>query len=126
MTSHGEVHWSELISADVKGSKAYFQAICGWTISEMPMPDGTYSVCMAGEKPVAGILDVKQIQADHEISPHWMTYLHVDDVDGAVAATAENGGTVVRPPFDVPGVGRIAMVMDPGKAIVGIMTPAST
>lgn len=125
MTAHGDVHWSELISDDVEGSKAYFKAICGWTINEMPMPGGMiYNVCMNGDRPVAGIMSTKDMNADHAVEPRWMTYLHVDDVDAAAKATPENGGTVMNEPFDVPGVGRICMVMDPGKALCGIMTPA--
>ena len=122
--AHGNIHWSELISADVEGSKKFFTEICGWTISAMPMPNGEYNVCMVGEQPVAGIMGVGMIEADHEIQPHWMTYIEVSDVDAEVAKVAGNGGTVVREPFDVPGVGRISMIMDPGKAVVGIMTPA--
>jgi predicted enzyme related to lactoylglutathione lyase len=34
--------------------------------------------------------------------------------------------TPMRPPFDVPGVGRIAILREPGGAVVGWMTPASS
>lgn len=122
--AHGNIHWSELVSADVEASKKFFTEICGWTINAMPMPNGDYNVCMVGDQPVAGIMGVEQIEADHEIPPHWMTYIEVSDVDASIAAVAGAGGVVVRPPFDVPGVGRIAMVQDPGKGIVGMMTPA--
>ena len=125
MAQHGEVHWSELISADVEASKAYFQATCGWQIDEMPMPGGmVYSVCKVGDQPVAGIMGVNKDSEGPDNAPRWMTYIAVDDVDAAVEATAGNGGTVLSPPFDVPGVGRIAIIMDPGQAVVGIMTPA--
>ena len=79
--AHGNIHWSELISADVEGSKKFFTEICGWTINAMPMPNGEYNVCMVGEQPVAGIMGVEQIEADHEIPPHWMTYIEGADVD---------------------------------------------
>jgi hypothetical protein len=41
-----------------------------------------------------------------------------------VAALKEAGGSVMRDPFDVPEVGRIAIVADPGGAAQGWMTPA--
>ena len=126
MTEHGDVLWSELISGDVAASKAFFTEICGWSINEMPMPGGMiYNVCMNGDRPVAGIMSVDVIREQNpEAQPHWMTYLHVDDVDGSAKAAAANGGTVLSEPFDVEGVGRICIVMDPGQAVVGIMTPA--
>ena len=120
----GEIHWSELVSADVEASKKFFSEVVGWKINGMPMPNGTYNVCTVDDVPVAGIMGIEQIEADHEIQPHWMTYIAVDDVDAAAAKVAGSGGTLVREPFDIPGVGRIAIVMDPGQGVCGIMTPA--
>lgn len=124
--THGSIHWSELISGDVEGSKKFFAEVCGWTIEAMPMPMGEYNVCKQGDTPVAGIMGVDQIEnPSHDIAPHWMTYIAVDDVDASVDQIKSSGGDVINGPFDVPGVGRIAIVMDPGKAVCGIMTPAS-
>ena len=53
-----------------------------------------------------------------------MAYVAVDDVDAAVGKVAEAGGQVVQPCFDVPGIGRIAMIADPTGAMLGIMTPS--
>ena len=53
-----------------------------------------------------------------------MTYIAVDDVEATVAATTAAGGAVAQAPFDVPGVGRIAMIKDPSGAVVGVMQPA--
>ena len=126
MGVHGDIHWSELISGDVEGSKAFFQTLCGWSIDEMEMPGGMiYNVCKVGDRPVAGIMSVDVIrQQNPDAKPHWMTYIQVDDVDAAAKAVAANGGTVLSEPFDVAGVGRICITMDPGQAVVGIMTPA--
>ena len=46
------------------------------------------------------------------------------DVDAAVAETTALGGEIRRPPFDMPGIGRIAIVADPTGAVMGLMTPA--
>lgn len=123
MANHGSIHWSELISSDVEGSKAFFAAQAGWTFDGMDMPDGKYWVAMSGGAPTAGIMSVDML-GDQSASAHWMTYIAVDDIDSVVAQTEAKGGKVVRPAFDVPGVGRIAMVQDPGGALVGMMTPA--
>lgn len=123
MTQHGTIHWSELITGDAETAKAFFRDIAGWRIDDMPMPNGTYHVCMAGDRPVAGIMSGEMTgQPDHP--PGWMTYIAVDDVDAACARTGTSGGQVLKPPFDVPGVGRIAMIQDPTGAAVGLITPA--
>lgn len=123
MSEHGTVHWSELISADPAASVAFFEKVAGWQVSEMPMPEGTYYVCMANGAPAAGIMDVASI-GDPNVTPHWMTYIAVSDIDATVAEIPTLGGAVLRPPFDIPNVGRIAIVQDPGKGVVGLMTPA--
>jgi len=53
-----------------------------------------------------------------------MSYLEVDNVDDRVAKVAGAGGTVMREPFDVPNVGRIAIIQDASGAALGWITPA--
>jgi hypothetical protein len=52
-----------------------------------------------------------------------MSYLAVDDVDARVAKALKDGAKLMKPIFEVPGVGRIAILMQPGGAGVGWMTP---
>jgi predicted enzyme related to lactoylglutathione lyase len=123
MSEHGTIHWSELITGDVEAAKSFFEKVAGWQINEMSMPNGTYNVCMAGEKPVAGIMSGEMMgQPDHP--PAWMTYIAVTDVDAACSTAGKAGGEILKTPFDVPGVGRIAMIKDPAGAVVGLITPA--
>ena len=58
--------------------------------------------------------------------PNWLPYLEVDDVDARVKAVSTNGGKVMRPPFDIPGVGRIVVLRQPGGGTVGWMTRAKS
>ncbi|WP_181706344.1 VOC family protein [Chthonobacter rhizosphaerae] len=121
---HGTVYWTELMTADVETAKAFYADIMGWTYSTMPMPDGDYTLIhrdgmdapAGGMKPWAG--------AEGSPTNIWFTYFAVDNVDAALAKAADAGGTVVRPPFEVPGVGRIAIVMDATGAVSGWVTPA--
>jgi uncharacterized protein len=52
-----------------------------------------------------------------------MSYLAVDDVDARVVKAIKAGGTLMKPIFDVPGVGLIAILMQPDGAGVAWMTP---
>lgn len=125
MSKHGTVHWTELMTRDVTGTKAFYEAMCGWTFSEMPMPTGMYYLGMRDGVPVAGLFDVSG--SDFEgYEPQWMTYFAVDDIDAALEQTRDAGGKIAREVFEIPGVGRIAMITDPGGAELGIMTPAET
>ena len=55
--------------------------------------------------------------------PIWIGYIHVADVDAAVEAIEADGGEVLMPPWDQPGVGRLAMVADPQGAPFYLMNP---
>jgi hypothetical protein len=59
----------------------------------------------------------------HGARPTWLGYILVPDVDASVAAIQQQGGQVHMPAFDVPGVGRVAMVTDPQGAPFYIMKP---
>lgn len=122
----GEIHWSECATREPEKVKAFYSEIVGWTMTAWPMPGGggDYIVAMQGDRPVAGILPMSG-EAFEGIPPHWMTYIHINDVDHAAQQVVELGGEVVRAPWDVPGVGRIAIIKDPGGATVGLMTPAA-
>ena len=60
-----------------------------------------------------------------DVPDHWFTYFAVDDVDKSVKAVTAAGGKMVRPPFEVPGTGRIAIVKDVNGGVFGIGTPAA-
>lgn len=122
---HGTIHWTELNTNDVDAAKAYYAKICGWSFDSMPMEQGgEYHVGRIGDQMIAGIFDLSAMPEMKDMLSHWLTYLAVDDVDAAAAETRAIGGQIYRAPWDVPGVGRVAIVADPTGAGFGIMTPA--
>ena len=124
MTQHGHFHWNELMTRDVEGAKAFYGGTIGWRFEGMPMEDGTYWVCKAGDQMVGGIFDISQPRFEG-IPANWFAYLAVDDVDARVAKATAAGAELMRPIFDVPGVGRIAILKDPTGAGLGWITPTS-
>ena len=54
-----------------------------------------------------------------------MAYLAVDHLDARVEKAVKAGARLIKPIFDVPCVGRIAILMEPGGAGIGWMTPAA-
>lgn len=122
MTTHGHFHWNELMTRDPEAAKSFYSEIVGWTFEPWQMEAGTYWVCKSGDTPVAGIFDMNG--PDFEgIPAHWFSYLHVDDIDVCVESAKAAGGELMRPLFDVPQVGRIAIVKDPTGAALGWIKP---
>jgi predicted enzyme related to lactoylglutathione lyase len=122
--SHGTFYWNERMARDVEGAKKFYADTMGWSYDGMPMPGGTYWIAKMGGAPVGGIFDISG--ADYKGVPEgWMSYIAVDDVDARVKKAEKAGAKLMKPIFDVPGVGRIAILLEPGGAGVGWMTPAA-
>lgn len=124
MTAHGHFHWNELTTRDPERAKRFYQDTIGWSFEGMPMPDGgTYWVASIGGTPVAGLFPTNRPGCE-AIPEGWLPYLAVDDVDARVKKAVAAGAKLMRPIFDVPNVGRIALLTEPGGAGIGWMTPA--
>jgi uncharacterized protein len=117
--AQGTPNWVDLQSPDTTAAKAFYGALFGWAFEDMPMPDdGVYSMAKIGNSEVAAI--ATQMPGSTGTPAVWSTYLAVDSADEAAAKVQAAGGQVVMEPFDVPGAGREAIVVDPSGAAVSL------
>ena len=123
-STHGMIWWSELMTRDVAAARRYYEALAGWSFSTMPMGEDSYHLASRNGQPIAGMMDMSKTPGMENVPPHWFTYIAVEDVDAAVAATRTAGGRVIKDVFEVPDTGRIAIITDPTGAALGIMTPS--
>jgi uncharacterized protein len=124
--SHGTFCWNELMAHDVEKAKAFYGKVVGWTFDGMPMPDGgTYWVAKLDDKPVGGIFPMVGPQFKN-MPEGWVSILAVDDVDARLKKATAAGAKVMKPPFDIPDVGRVAYLEEPGGAMIGWLTPVET
>jgi hypothetical protein len=120
---HGMPIWYELMSTEPAAARRFYAAVVGWQIDESP-PEGStmdYRMISAGDGLVGGVFTLTAEMARQGAAPCWMMYLGVDDVDATVASITAAGGSLPMPAFDIPGVGRIAMVCDPQGAAFYVM-----
>jgi uncharacterized protein len=122
---HGQFCWNELMTRNVEQAKKFYSDTIGWKFEGMPMPNGTYWIAKADDKPLAGVFDISGPEFG-PVPESWMAYIAVDDVDARVAKAVKAGARLMKPIFDVPGVGRIAILMEPGGAGIGWMTPVKS
>jgi hypothetical protein len=124
MTQHGHFHWNELLTRDAERDKKFYAGAIGWSFEPMPMEDGaTYWVAKMDGHPVGGMFPTNRPGLE-QVPQAWMSYLAVDDVDARVKKAQAAGAKLMRPIFDIPGVGRIAILTEPGGAGIGWITPA--
>lgn len=121
--SHGMFYWNELMTHDAERASKFYADTLGWSFEPMTMADGgTYLLVKVADQLVGGIFEMKGPEFAGR-PEGWMAYIAVDDVDARVKKALDVGATLVRPAFDVPGVGRIAILSEPGGAVIGWMTP---
>jgi uncharacterized protein len=124
-TPHGNFHWNELRTRDAERGKRFYAETIGWTFEATSTPDGhTYWLALSDGKPVAGLFPLPSPKFD-AVPESWMSFLAVDNVDARVAKAIAAGAKLMLPVFDVPNVGRIAMLMEPGGAGIGWITPVA-
>lgn len=123
MAAHGHFHWNELLARDVERAKRFYETTVGWSWQPMAMADGaTYWLAIMNGQPVAGLFPINRPEFAG-MPECWMSYLAVDNVDGRVKKAVAAGAKLMKPIFDVPDVGRIAVLTEPGGAGVGWITP---
>ncbi len=116
------VAWNELLTPDIEKSRKFYADLLGWGAQDVPssLLDRYVMFTENGEQ-IAGMMT----QPEETPVPTWFTYLSVDDIDAATARVSELGGAVIRQPFAIPEVGRIAIITDSTGAMVGLFQPGA-
>jgi predicted enzyme related to lactoylglutathione lyase len=123
MTPHGHFNWNEFVTRDPERTKKFYAETVGWTWEAKTLAGGgTYWIALMDGVPVGGIFHAEG--PGYETVPDgWMPYLAVDDVDARAKKAVAAGAQLMRPVFDIPDVGRLAILLQPGGAGVGWITP---
>ncbi|MGA2243483.1 MAG: VOC family protein [Verrucomicrobiota bacterium] len=114
----GEFSWNELVSNDVVGARNFYSSLFGWQ-AEAFGGGADYTLFKQGETMVGGLMKCPKAG----VPSHWLPYVTVDDVDASAAKAVSLGAQTVMEPFDVPTVGRIAVLIDPQGAAIGLFKP---
>lgn len=125
----GSFIWYELLTSDIAGAAAFYEAVVGFRIAEADdgeagFADVDYRMIVRDDGGFAG--GAMELTAEMKAGgarPGWLPYLYVEDVDAGIAAIVADGGARRMPAVDLPGVGRMALVADPQGVPIYLMTP---
>jgi len=115
----GAFCWESLITSDVGRALAEYGALLGW--KQQSSPNGEVPILAVDDTPRGQVADVQQAAGR---PPCWLTYVRVADAPGLAARAGLHGGRVLVPRIDIPEVGTIAFLADPGGAVLGLFQPA--
>lgn len=117
--------WYELATTDAAAAESFYTGIVGWKPQDSGQPAMKYTLLLADQVPIAGLMALPKEARDAGARPGWTGYVGVDDVDTYAGRVTEAGGRVHVPPTDIPNVGRFAMVADPQGAVFSLFQPSS-
>jgi predicted enzyme related to lactoylglutathione lyase len=116
----GAFTWSEHLSNDFEGAKAFYAAVFGYEYGDMSSDGFSYATLLiAGQQVVGGIGAYTPDVAGHPA--FWGVYFGTADTDKSVELAASHGGRVIRPATDSP-YGRMAVVADNQGAVFSLIS----
>lgn len=111
--------WHELATTDTVKAAEFYKNAFGWS----GITKGDYTELSVGdpvpENSVGGMMEIKKEWGP--IPPHWMVYFMVDDCDAVVNKAISLGATIIKPPDDIPEVGRFAVIQDPQGGMFSVI-----
>jgi uncharacterized protein len=114
--------WYELQTINPEACEAFYQAVLGWTVSIYEMETGPYRTIVAGDRAIGGI---RPLAPGDDLPSRWLGYITAGaSVDEAANQAVIAGGSLLTAPFDLPGVGRLAVVRDPWDALFSLFIPS--
>jgi hypothetical protein len=120
--------WVDTLQPDPGAAVAFYGELFGWEAKRSLPADSPrgalpaeYYMCRLRGRDVAAI--GSQPSGASERRPVWGVYVWVEDPEGTASRAAEAGGRVLFDPFDCLDGGRMAVISDPGGAVLGIWQP---
>jgi len=114
----------DLATTDPAGAKAFYGELFGWEAEDMPAGEtGIYPMLRLDGDEVCALYEMEAERREMGVLPHCYSYVSVEDADVTAAKARELGGTVLGDPFDVLGVGRMAIIQDPTGAVLAAWQP---
>jgi uncharacterized protein len=110
--------WNELATTNVAAATKFYAGLLGWKTQAFG-GGMEYTQFKKGKDMAGGMMKCPK----PGVPAHWVPYVIVDNVDATAKKAAKLRGTVLVPPFEVPKVGRIAVLRDPQGAVIGIIKP---
>jgi predicted enzyme related to lactoylglutathione lyase len=112
--------WIDLMTSDKTKSREFYGRLFGWTSEDAGEEYGHYVNFFASGAQIAGCMENTGFS---EMPDVWSVYLATADAQATADAATKHGGQVAVPPMDVMHLGRMAVLLDPSQAAIGVWQP---
>jgi len=117
----GAFTWSEHMSRDFEGAKAFYAVVFGYEYGDMSSDGFSYATLLINGQQVVGGIGAYPGGSENTHQAFWGVYFGAADTDKAVELLTSHGGKVIRPATDSP-YGRMAIVADNQGAVFSLIS----
>jgi predicted enzyme related to lactoylglutathione lyase len=110
----------ELSTPDLGKAKDFYSGLFGWEFTDNDMgPSGIYSTFKPSTGPGGGMFSMPGMP------PFWLAYVGVEDINVSTDKAVALGATIHKGPMEIPHVGWMTILVDPGGATFALFQPTS-
>ncbi len=106
----------ELSTTDVAAAKTFYGKLFDWTLEDVPMPSGSYTMIKVGNGTGGGMMK----QPVPGAPSAWLAYVEVADIAAATKKARSLGAKVMQDVTEVMGAGWLSVIIDPTGAAIGL------
>lgn len=107
--------WVDLATPDVATAQEFYAGLFAWGYDETEPAEGGYLLASRNGHHAAGIGPTHGGTTRAE----WTMYFATDDVEETAQRVTDAGGSLIAPPFDSGGYGRLLLATDPTGLMFG-------
>jgi predicted enzyme related to lactoylglutathione lyase len=127
MPAIGSFCWTEIACADLSKCKPFYENVFGWEFKQSESTENEMQYLefsSSGEVyPDGALYEMNPEMFGGQVPPaHIAHYITVEDVDAAVGKAEGLGAKLCFGPYDIPNVGRFAVITDPTGASINMIT----
>jgi hypothetical protein len=109
----------ELSTPDLAKAQAFYSGLFGWEFVDNDMgPMGIYSTFKPSSGPGGGMYTMPGMPS------FWLPYVGVEEINAATEKATSLGATIFKGPMEIPNIGWMTILVDPGGATIALFQPA--
>jgi hypothetical protein len=120
----GIFSWADLMAKDQAAARKFYGDLFGWTADDNPTDQGgAYTLFSKDGEQVAGLGEMSPEMKASGMPAVWNSYVTVVDAEAATKRAESLGGKIQMPTMKVMDAGWMAIIADPGGAMISVWQP---
>ncbi len=112
--------WADLGTVDDLRAAPFYATLFGWSPRPHAHAGGRFTLLEDEGTRVASLYRLAQAQVASGMPSHWLPYVSTSNLSRSVSLARALGGEVIVTAQAIPGLARIAVVVDPTGALIGL------